>query len=192
MLLAITTTGKVVLLLVAGSFIAFALIVSMVVPRRKPGFPGQHLGLFIGVCVLFFAAELTAVVWVTGTQEVKEASAEPPSHTTPAPTTPAPTTPAPTTPAPTTPTNTTPAAEPGDAVAGKHVFLTAGCASCHTLADAGTNGTVGPNLDDKKPPYALVVDRVTSGKGVMPKFGGQLTDKQIQDVAKYVSSVAGQ
>ena len=24
----------------------------------------------------------------------------------------------------------------------------AGCASCHTLADAGTTGTVGPNLDD--------------------------------------------
>jgi mono/diheme cytochrome c family protein len=187
-LLAITTTGKVVLLLVAGSFIAFALIVSMVVPRRKPGFPGQQLGLFISACALFFVAEIAAVVWVTGTQEVKEASAEPP-----APTTPAPTTPAPTTPAPTTPAQTTPAAEPGDAAAaGKQVFLTAGCAGCHTLAAAGTNGTVGPNLDDKKPPYALVIDRVTNGKGGMPKFSGQLTQEQIQNVAKYVSSVAGQ
>jgi mono/diheme cytochrome c family protein len=186
-LLAITTTGKVVLLLVAGSFIAFALIVSMLVPRRKPGFPGSHLGVFIAVCVAFFAAELGAVVWVTGTQEVTEASAEAPAETTPAETTPAETTPTATTPA-----ETTPASQPGDAAAGKQVFLTAGCAGCHTLADAGTNGTVGPNLDDKKPPYELVVDRVTNGKGVMPKFGGQLTEQQIQNVAKYVSSVAGQ
>jgi len=186
-LLAITTTGKVVLLLVAGSFIAFALIVSMLVPRRKPGFPGSHLGAFIAVCVAFFAAELGAVVWVTGTQEVTEASAEAPAETTPAETTPVETTPAETIPA-----ETTPASQPGDAAAGKQVFLTAGCEGCHTLADAGTNGTVGPNLDDKKPPYELVVDRVTNGKGVMPKFGGQLTEQQIQNVAKYVSSVAGQ
>ena len=66
-----------------------------------------------------------------------------------------------------------------------------GCTSCHTLKDAGAKGTVGPNLDQKKPPAALVVERVTSGKGVMPSFSGQLTPKQIADVAAYVSSVAG-
>jgi mono/diheme cytochrome c family protein len=181
-LLAITTTGKVVLLLVAGSFIAFALIVSMVVPKRKPGFPGRQLGIFIAVCAAFFAAEIGAVVWVTGTQEVEEASAENPAETTPTETTPA----------ATTPTETTPASQPGDAAAGKQVFLSAGCEGCHTLAAAGTNGTVGPNLDDAKPSYELVIDRVTNGKGVMPKFGGQLTEQQIQNVAKYVSSVAGQ
>ena len=32
---------------------------------------------------------------------------------------------------------------------------------------------------------------MTNGKGPMPPFKGQLTDKQIQDVAAYVSSVAG-
>jgi mono/diheme cytochrome c family protein len=80
----------------------------------------------------------------------------------------------------------------GDAAAGKQVFETAGCKSCHTLKDAGATGTVGPNLDEKKPPAALVVDRVTNGKGVMPAFGGQLSPKQIADVAAYVSSVAGQ
>jgi mono/diheme cytochrome c family protein len=74
----------------------------------------------------------------------------------------------------------------GDATAGKQVFETAGCKSCHTLKDAAATGTVGPNLDDKKPPAALVVDRVTNGKGVMPSFGGQLTPKQIADVAAYV------
>jgi cytochrome c6 len=74
----------------------------------------------------------------------------------------------------------------GDPVAGKQVFETAGCKSCHTLKDAGATGTVGPNLDQKKPPLDLVVDRVTNGKGVMPSFSGQLTPKQIADVAAYV------
>ena len=52
----------------------------------------------------------------------------------------------------------------GDVAAGKEVFTTAGCASCHTLADAGTNGTVGPNLDEAKPSAALVKQRVTNGR----------------------------
>ena len=63
--------------------------------------------------------------------------------------------------------------------------------SCHTLADAGSTGTVGPNLDQAKPPASLVVDRVTHGKGPMPSFSGQLSEQQIEDVAAYVSSVAG-
>ena len=79
----------------------------------------------------------------------------------------------------------------GDPAAGKTVFAASGCTSCHTLKDAGAKGTVGPNLDQKMPPAALVVERVTSGKGVMPSFSGQLTSKQIADVAAYVSSVAG-
>jgi mono/diheme cytochrome c family protein len=74
----------------------------------------------------------------------------------------------------------------GDPTAGKQVFETAGCKSCHTLKDAGATGTVGPNLDQKKPPLALVIDRVTNGKGAMPSFAGQLSDKQIADVAAYV------
>ena len=81
---------------------------------------------------------------------------------------------------------TTPQAT-GDATAGKAVFLTAGCKSCHTLKDAGATGTVGPNLDQAKPPASLVIDRVTNGKGVMPSFSSQLTPKQIADVAAYVS-----
>ncbi len=74
---------------------------------------------------------------------------------------------------------------------GKQIFLTAGCTGCHTLKDAGSTGTVGPNLDQKKPPESLVVDRVTNGKGVMPSFKSKLSAAQIQAVAKYVSSVAG-
>jgi mono/diheme cytochrome c family protein len=74
----------------------------------------------------------------------------------------------------------------GDASAGKQVFATAGCKGCHTLKDAGATGNVGPNLDEAKPPLELVVDRVTNGKGVMPSFSGQLSEKQIADVAAYV------
>jgi mono/diheme cytochrome c family protein len=82
-------------------------------------------------------------------------------------------------------TPTTPAVK-GDPVAGKQVFLTAGCTGCHTLKAANSHGTVGPNLDEKKPPEALVVDRVTHGKGVMPSFAGSLSQKQIADVAAFV------
>ena len=96
-------------------------------------------------------------------------------------------------PRPTTTTSTTPTtpAPQGDAVAGKAVFASAGCAACHTLKDANATGTVGPNLDDKKPDAALVTDRVTNGKGVMPSFKGKLTAKEIADVAAYVSQSAG-
>ena len=63
--------------------------------------------------------------------------------------------------------------------------------SCHTLAAANATGTVGPNLDEAKPSADLVVERVTNGAGVMPSFKGQLSEKQIQDVAAYVSQNAG-
>ena len=79
----------------------------------------------------------------------------------------------------------------GDATAGKGVFTSAGCTACHTLKDANATGTVGPNLDDAKPPFQLVVERVTLGKGVMPPFKGKLKDQQIADVAQYVSTIAG-
>jgi cytochrome c553 len=76
----------------------------------------------------------------------------------------------------------------GDPAAGKEVFLGAGgCGSCHTFADAGTSGSIGPNLDDSAPSFDLAVDRVTNGQGAMPSFEGQLTEQQIADVAAYVS-----
>jgi len=74
---------------------------------------------------------------------------------------------------------------------GKAIF-TSNCASCHTLKAAGTNGMIGPNLDEAKPDDALVKERVTNGMGVMPSFKGKLTDPQIDAVAKFVSSSAGQ
>jgi outer membrane protein assembly factor BamB len=74
---------------------------------------------------------------------------------------------------------------------GMKVFATSGCASCHTLAAAGSTGTVGPNLDQLKPSYAAVLAQVTNGGGVMPSFKHTLSKTQIESVAKYVSTVAG-
>jgi mono/diheme cytochrome c family protein len=75
--------------------------------------------------------------------------------------------------------------------AGMKVFDTAGCASCHTLAAAGSTGTVGPNLDQLKPSDALVTHQVINGGGGMPAFGSTLSKTQIASVALFVSSVAG-
>lgn len=87
----------------------------------------------------------------------------------------------------------TPPAKPetaGSAAEGKEVFA-ANCASCHTLADAGAAGQVGPNLDEAKPSAATVSATVTNGGNGMPSFSATLSAEQIQAVSKYVSSVAG-
>jgi mono/diheme cytochrome c family protein len=93
-----------------------------------------------------------------------------------------------------TETTTSDGGEPeGDPAAGKEVFTGAsGCGGCHTLADANASGTVGPNFDETQPSYELAVDRVTNGLGSMPSFSGTLSEEDIQNVAAYVSSVAGQ
>ena len=77
-----------------------------------------------------------------------------------------------------------------DETDGQALFV-ANCAGCHTLADAGTDGDVGPNLDDAPPSKELVVDRVTNGKGQMPSFEDSLDPAQIEAVADYVSTSAG-
>jgi len=80
----------------------------------------------------------------------------------------------------------------GDPSAGKVVFTkVGGCGSCHTLADAGTSGKVGPVLDQAKPGLSLAVLRLTHGQGAMPNFTGTLTKKQIADVAAYVVKASG-
>lgn len=75
--------------------------------------------------------------------------------------------------------------------AGKQIF-TSSCGTCHTLADAGTSGRVGPVLDQVKPSKALVLSALKKGglgSGTMP--ANIVTGKDAQDVADYVSSVAG-
>jgi cbb3-type cytochrome c oxidase subunit III len=74
---------------------------------------------------------------------------------------------------------------------GEAIFASAGCGSCHTLAAAGSSGTIGPNLDESKPSLELAIDRVTNGSGQMPSFEDQLSEEQIRAVAEFVSSSAG-
>lgn len=80
----------------------------------------------------------------------------------------------------------------GDQIAkGRDLFANYGCGSCHTLADAGATGHVGPSLDgDTNLTQAFVVDRVTNGQGAMPAFAGQMTPAEIAAVAAYVTKVA--
>jgi mono/diheme cytochrome c family protein len=69
---------------------------------------------------------------------------------------------------------------------GKRVFASAACGSCHKLKAAGASGIAGPSLDETKPSFALVVQRVTDGKGGMPSFRDTLTREQIADIAAFV------
>jgi mono/diheme cytochrome c family protein len=163
-----------------GFFILFSLVSSFVLPSRNPDFPGKRWrNAYLLVCIaLFLAMMATVLVFGKEKEEASAAGEEPPAQTTPAETTPAGTTPAETTP------STGPYAN-GDPVAGKAIFVPK-CGICHVLSDAGTSGSIGPNLDEKKPPEELIVDRVVNGKSPMPPFKGQLSDKQIADVVAYV------
>jgi mono/diheme cytochrome c family protein len=59
------------------------------------------------------------------------------------------------------------------------------------LKAAAASGTIGPNLDELKPPLARVTHQVEVGGGVMPAFKGRLTPAQIEAVSKFVASSAG-
>jgi mono/diheme cytochrome c family protein len=175
-LLALSSAQKGALGGMAAAFIVFALVSAMVIPHYRPNFPGRAFGAFLALVAVFTVGMLATVAF--GAKESEEAEAHPTEATEPAPPT---TEPAP----PTT-------GEPkGNPAAGKAVFASAGCVGCHTLQAAGATGTVGPNLDEAKPDYALVVERVTNGMGVMPSFKGQLSEQQIQDVAAYVVESTG-
>jgi mono/diheme cytochrome c family protein len=166
--MALTSGQKAGLAVVAGCFIAFALVSSFLVPHYRPDFPGgRGLRWFMAAVLVLTAAMLSAVVFLAAESKEEGVTAQGTS--------------------PTVPSTTGPGPPSGDVAAGKTVFETAGCTTCHTLAAAGSTGTIGPNLDQAKPSAALVVERVTNGKGVMPSFQGRLTEQQIQDVAAFVS-----
>jgi mono/diheme cytochrome c family protein len=83
---------------------------------------------------------------------------------------------------------------------GKELFVN-NCGPCHTLAAAGTDGVVGPNLDDLLAPggnatfegsYGRALNAVTCGfaNGRMP--AGILQGENAQQVAGFVGAYAGQ
>jgi hypothetical protein len=79
LLASLATGNKIGLIVVAATFIGFALVCSFVIPRRKPNFPGEKgIGVFAIVCVVLFAAQLTSIlVFDKDKKEAKPAKAIP-------------------------------------------------------------------------------------------------------------------
>jgi mono/diheme cytochrome c family protein len=95
----------------------------------------------------------------------------------------------------------------GDQDNGRKLFV-AKCGGCHTLADAGTTGTIGPNLDDafraartatggsfqESTIFDVTLDQMKLAASPMPRFdtGPQkLSEEELTNIAGYVASVAG-
>ena len=71
---------------------------------------------------------------------------------------------------------------------GKDLFLNKGnCAMCHMLADAGSSGVIGPNLNELRPDKMIIEYVVKNGIGVMPPLDGVLSSEEIEAVVHYVS-----
>ncbi len=68
---------------------------------------------------------------------------------------------------------------------GRQIF-TDNCGSCHVLADAGTAGLVGPDLDEASLDVEGVEAQVREGGGGMPAFDGTLSGEEIEEVSRYV------
>ena len=86
-----------------------------------------------------------------------------------------------------------------DQAAGQKLF-TQSCGGCHTLAAAGTSGTIGPNLDDAFGPSRkqgfkqstienVVLDQIRIAAAPMPR--NLVKGADAQDVAAFVAAVAG-
>jgi cytochrome c551/c552 len=127
----------------------------------------------------------------------------------PATTTAAPTTTAPTTTSGGTTTSTSGGGGGGgNAAAGKTVFASNGCASCHTFKPAGASGTIGPDLDtapasDAKADHnmalaAFIKESIVQpdayiakgySKGIMPStFGQSLSKSDLQNLVAFIAS----
>jgi cytochrome c553 len=157
--------------------VVFSLVVSLVIPRRDPGFPGRNIRVFTVVAILLVVAMLTAVE-VLGEAHESEGGAE---HTESG------------------ETDTGQQGDDGgggggggggDAAAGEEIFV-ANCGSCHTLTAAGTSGNIGPNLDDTSFDQGAVEEQVAQGGGGMPAFEGQLSEEEIRNVAAFVVASEG-
>ena len=93
---------------------------------------------------------------------------------------------------------------PSGAAAGKALFAANGCGGCHTYTPAGSNGKVGPDLDN------LAADAKKANKGPLPAYikeslhdpsayvvpgypnamppFTQLTDAQVNDLVKFLTT----
>ena len=96
----------------------------------------------------------------------------------------------------------------GNAAAGKSVFSSNQCATCHTFKPAGATGTIGPDLDaapasdakadNNKDLAAFIKESIVDpdayvakgySKGVMPTtFGSSLSSSQVDDLVAFILS----
>jgi mono/diheme cytochrome c family protein len=176
--------NEIILGVAALILVVFSLVVALVIPRRNPDFPGDRGGLFALVAVLLVAGML-GVVEVYGAEhegggaaaaheedddgeaqvEGGEGGEGGESGTG---------------------GGGGGSGAEGDAANGEGLFADQGCGSCHVLEAAGSEGAVGPNLDDAQPSFEETVKQVTEGGGGMPAFGDKLSEDEIADVSAYV------
>ena len=185
---------EIIISVVTAVLVVFCLAVAVVIPRRDPSFPGKKNLVTFGIICLLLVGAMLATIEMFGAEEghgaaegevepgeptPREGEGGPPGDAGG--------------PQPAQPTEGPPPADgpspadgpPGDPAAGSTIYASQGCGACHTLADAGSTGAIGPKLDETMPPFDLVVDRVSNGSGVMPAFP-QLSDGEVDDVAAYV------
>jgi cytochrome c oxidase subunit 2 len=177
--------NEIILGLVALVLVVFSLVVALLIPRRDPGFPGRNLRVFTVVAVLLVVGMLTAVeVFGEGHEREGGHAAETETgggtETGPA------------------ETGEAGGGAEGDPAAGKEVFASAGCTSCHALADAGSSASVGPDLDEalKGKDAAFVHESIVDpdaeveegfSQDLMPEnYGDQLDDTQLADLVAYL------
>lgn len=88
-------------------------------------------------------------------------------------------------------------------VSGEQVFVDTGCGRCHTLQAAGTQGSIGPNLDETSEGQSAEEIRtsivnpdaeITAGysAGVMPNdYEQQLSNGELSAVSQFIADRAG-
>lgn len=131
----------------------------MSLPSRKPA--------ALAICLILAAALAAPGCGTTGDESRDEATDE--ARTTPQP------------------------AEPEQPLSpaqerGRELFVD-NCGSCHTLESAGTQGAIGPDLDELRPDRERVLAAIDEGPGTMPS--GLLSGEDAEDVAEFVSGAGG-
>jgi mono/diheme cytochrome c family protein len=180
-LAALSTEHKIGLAVAGAVFIVFSLVSALVIPRWNPEFPGRRRNLFVLACLLLLVGMMSAV-FVFGQESEESEAGETPTGETPPPGEQPPPPPA------------------GNAAAGKAVFDSAGCASCHTFAPAGSTGNVGPDLttalEAKDAAFirvSIVDPNAEIAKGYQPNimpanFGTQLSKQQLDNLIAFLQS----
>jgi mono/diheme cytochrome c family protein len=178
------TRNEIILGVFAFLLVLFSLVVALVVPRRDPSFPGKNLRLFVVVAVLLVAGMLTAVEVFGGEHEAREGEG----------------TVTETQEATTGETGQTETGAPqGDPSAGRQVFTSAGCTSCHTLSAAGSTAQTGPNLDEvlQGKDAAFIRESIVNpdaevaegfSQDLMPEnYGEQLSDEDLANLVAFLA-----